>query len=52
MIIVFYVSLLQTLKTVISESTYVVLTAYFSRYFPGKEQFLTDVILEFPNVLM
>jgi hypothetical protein len=26
-----------------------VLAAYFSLYFPEKEQFLTDVILEFPK---
>ena len=43
---------LQTLKTVISGPKYVVLTAYFSRYFPEKEQFLTDVILQFPNALI
>jgi len=39
-------------ETVISGPKYVMLTAYFSRHFPEKEQFLTDVILEFPNVLM
>ena len=40
---------LQTLQTVISGPKYVVLTAYFSRYFPEKGRFLTDVILEFPK---